>query len=359
MRRFLAALLLACVVTTAAAANDLPDNFSFSLERTACFGSCPVYKVIVSSDGSVVYEGKQYVRIKGTRRRKIEPEAVKDLLQQFIDSDYFKFKENYSSIKNADGTETTVTDLPTTTTSLTLGNRKKQVVDYVGAPKKLKELEEKIDEVAGVKRWVAIDAPTLREEVQHGWDLATPNARQLLLDAVREGDYETVEAFIQAGADVNTLVGNIYLLQVARGVKTVKTLIAAGANVNVNSKEFDPPLSFAAAQGDADSIAVLIGAGAMVDGRNRNGMTPLMEAARSGSPEAVQALLAAGAHSNARDNQGHGALYYVRMALEHQRELVGHPEPFEEAMPDYQNKYLSIQQSLVAAGATEDAPSTK
>lgn len=357
MSRLLGALLLGCALTAVASDNNSSDPFTITLQRTGCFGSCPIYKVSISSDGSVVYVGKEYVRVKGIQRGKIEPDAAKNLLQDFLDADYFKLEDNYSYITNADGSTTMVTDLPTARTSLTVGARQKTVSDYIGAPKKLKELEEKIDSVSGIKRWVAIDAPSLREEVQRGWDITSADARQLLLDAVRRGDAETVKAFIQVGANVNALIGNVYPLQTAQGVKTVKVLIDAGADVNATVKEyFGPPLSFAAERGDADSIKALLDAGAKVDGRTPSGMTPLMKAAGSGSPEAVQVLLLAGAQSDSRDDEGHGALYYVRTALKHQSDLVGHPEPFEETMPEYESKYKRIEDLLIAAGATNDAP---
>src|SRR5690348_14497714 len=103
MSRLLGSLLLVCALTAFASDNDSPDTFSISLERTSCFGSCPVYKVTISSDGSVVYEGKKYVRVEGMQRGKVEPEAVKQLMQEFVDSDYFKLEDQYTTIKNADG----------------------------------------------------------------------------------------------------------------------------------------------------------------------------------------------------------------------------------------------------------------
>ena len=46
------------------------------------------------------------------------------------------------------------TDLPTTTTSISLNGKYKKVVNYYGTPKELNELENKIDEVAGLKKFI-------------------------------------------------------------------------------------------------------------------------------------------------------------------------------------------------------------
>ncbi len=41
-----------------------------TLERTQCFGSCPVYKLTVYGDGRVVYEGGGFVKIKGEKKKR-------------------------------------------------------------------------------------------------------------------------------------------------------------------------------------------------------------------------------------------------------------------------------------------------
>ena len=68
----------------------------------------------------------------------------------------------YVAILNPDGTETIVTDLPTTFVTVTSDGRTNRVEDYVGAPPGLRELEREID-VAANTRWIRIDGPTLRQ----------------------------------------------------------------------------------------------------------------------------------------------------------------------------------------------------
>jgi hypothetical protein len=47
-----------------------------------------------------------------------------------------------------------VTDLPSTTTSIRINGKYKQVYNYYGSPKVLNELENKIDELAGLSRLI-------------------------------------------------------------------------------------------------------------------------------------------------------------------------------------------------------------
>jgi len=345
-------LLLLATLSPGKSGKSPADDVVITLERTTCYGTCPAYKLTIRGDGSVTYEGKKFVRIDGTRATTIDRGAMAELVQAFTDADYFALRDHYNFIRNADGSETMVTDLPTAYTSLTLNGRHKSVEDYIGAPKALEELERKIDEVAGSRRWVAIDGSAVHEEARSGWNVRGPEAQKLLQQAARAGDADTVRAFIEEGADINNRAGKVTLLQQARGVEVVRLLISAGADVNATSKEyFGPPLSFAAELGDADSIQALLDAGAKVNGQSPDGETPLMKAARSGNPVAVQFLLHAGADVKVRDHSGDNAMKFARLGLEHQDALAKYPDPLEEATKDYATRYQRIVEMLSAAGA--------
>lgn len=125
-----------------------PAEFSdvvITLERTACFGTCPVYKLTIYGDGRVVYEGERFVNVTGTQNSQISQEKIKELVDEFYAINYFALKDKYDA---------PITDMPTTITSITIGGKTKKVVNYYGAPKKLDELENKIDEITDSKKWV-------------------------------------------------------------------------------------------------------------------------------------------------------------------------------------------------------------
>src|SRR3954466_9301949 len=123
-----------------AAGQKCDNNIVITIERTRCYGDCPVYSAQIYADGAVVYTGKMFVKETGERRFKIPQEKVQELIKEFERVDYFSLKDKY----DADEKGMIVTDLPTTTTSLCLDGRTKKVVNYYGAPKKLFELEDKI-----------------------------------------------------------------------------------------------------------------------------------------------------------------------------------------------------------------------
>jgi hypothetical protein len=114
-----------------------------TLERTACFGFCPIYKLTVYGNGKVVYEGKRFVKVAGTRTTTISQPAVKKLLAEFQQLQYFQLPDSYTGGH---------TDAPSAITSLTMGKRQKTVNHYLAspdAPAKLTALENKIDAVVG------------------------------------------------------------------------------------------------------------------------------------------------------------------------------------------------------------------
>ncbi len=141
-------ILFVVLIFLTGCVNKKPDNINdvvITLERTACYGTCHAYKLTISGEGTVEYEGKQFVNVIGKQTDKISIGKVNELVNTFYNINYFSLKDNYYE---------PVTDLPTTTTSITINGKTKTVVDYVGAPQSLKDLENKIDEITNSKRWI-------------------------------------------------------------------------------------------------------------------------------------------------------------------------------------------------------------
>ncbi|MCI0516543.1 MAG: DUF6438 domain-containing protein, partial [Woeseiaceae bacterium] len=44
---------------------------SITLERTACYGTCPMYKVTIASEGAVTFEGQRFTKTIGTAKGKM------------------------------------------------------------------------------------------------------------------------------------------------------------------------------------------------------------------------------------------------------------------------------------------------
>src|SRR5262245_18752838 len=144
MLRLAAAALVALAASSHASQNapqTVPDDFTITLARTSCFGACPVYAVSIDAKGSVRYEGKKFVRVTGVQSDQIPVSRVAELLATVDRIRFFDLDDRYQVIRNADGTTTMVTDLPTTFVTVTRGGQTKSIEDYVGAPESLKQLE--------------------------------------------------------------------------------------------------------------------------------------------------------------------------------------------------------------------------
>ncbi len=125
-----------------------------TFDRSECFGPCPIYVVEIHGDGTVNFKGIKYVKAKGERHYKIPVAQVRELVAEFYKADFFALKDEYTSIVYPDGFIEVVTDLPGKTVSIRLGKRTKSVYDYYGTPPQVRRLEQKIDEVSGVSRFM-------------------------------------------------------------------------------------------------------------------------------------------------------------------------------------------------------------
>ena len=120
-----------------------------TLQRTQCFGMCPVYALNLYEDGTVVYVGIKDVAVSGVQVSQIDPGSVEMLTQMMTATGYFDWNDEYANI--------TITDQPTAITSLSTPDQYKQIVRYGGdanAPIGLTWLEDRIDSVVNSAQWV-------------------------------------------------------------------------------------------------------------------------------------------------------------------------------------------------------------
>ena len=132
-----------------------PDSVRVSLERTPCFGSCPVYTVALEGSGTVRFEGRRFVKDTGRTVGTVPPGRVDSLVAELEAAGYFTFADRYGLGESV--CEPYATDLPTVITEVRVGARAKRVEHDHGCahpPGSLSALEQRIDEVAGVAKWV-------------------------------------------------------------------------------------------------------------------------------------------------------------------------------------------------------------
>ena len=125
-------VLLSCGLTRKADTSEIEPIVS--LQRTACFGTCPIYKIEIYTDGSGTYTGTRFVENIGVSKFQLSKSDVNKILEYAIKIGFSKLKDEYSE---------PITDLPTTFIQI----KDKKIKDYTGAPKKLKNLENLIDKI--------------------------------------------------------------------------------------------------------------------------------------------------------------------------------------------------------------------
>ena len=150
-RRLLAMIAAGPVLALglSAAALAQPADFEVSLERGACFGTCPVYSVTIHQDGLVEYEGQGWVKAMGRQTSHVSPDAVRKLYNQIEAMRFFELAPRY---------EAKITDQATQVLTVRMGGAVHRVEDYagqiVGMPPAVVDLETAVDQTAGVERWV-------------------------------------------------------------------------------------------------------------------------------------------------------------------------------------------------------------
>jgi len=104
------------------------------LQRTACFGTCPIYKIEIYTDGSGTYTGTRFVKNIGSSKFQLAKSDVNKILEFANKIGFSRLKDEYSE---------PITDLPTTYITI----KDKKIKDYTGAPKELRNLEKLIDQL--------------------------------------------------------------------------------------------------------------------------------------------------------------------------------------------------------------------
>jgi uncharacterized protein len=149
---------------------------------------------------------------------------------------------------------------------------------------------------------------------------ADPNARLMsgetpLMEAAREGNLAVVRLLLAGGADANAQEANagqdaLMWAISERHADVTAELVQHGADVNIRSKNGFTAITFAAQQGDTDSIPILLNVGANVnDVAPKSGLTPIIIATAMGRTKAVSLLLDKGANPNVVAANGYSPLH--------------------------------------------------
>lgn len=126
------------------------DSVFASIHRSFCFGTCPVYTLTINNNGDAIYEGTQNVDLMGTYSGKFTPAQMNALIESAKSIDYMNMEDTYD--------DPNITDLPSTTTSIVIDGKRKQVMRRKGFPQEIKKFEETFDALAKDVKWTLVKA---------------------------------------------------------------------------------------------------------------------------------------------------------------------------------------------------------
>lgn len=125
-----------------------------TLERTGCYGECPVYRLTVNSDGSVVYVGMRWTKTLGRQVYKISEAQLAELEAAFEHANFAQLRD-YDKVENTDDDWVLI--------SYRRGIGLKRVRHYHGdnaAPPALGTLEDEFDRIVDSGRLVGVPSVT-------------------------------------------------------------------------------------------------------------------------------------------------------------------------------------------------------
>lgn len=124
-----------------------PDNgiSEIGIERTHCYGMCPVYTVVILKNGILHYTGEDYAPRKGRFSGTVSPWAFNQLARFIKESQFDKLADSYTA---------SVTDNPTVLIEVVMNGKRKVVSDYArSGPAKLWAIQQLTDDLVAQTKW--------------------------------------------------------------------------------------------------------------------------------------------------------------------------------------------------------------
>jgi hypothetical protein len=143
-----------CVITSvpALATQSMPEKPArvVSLSRSVCFGMCPAYDVTLYADGTVEFQGKEFVKVTGLKTKKVDAATIDQITQAIAASGIQRLDALCCDCQEW-------TDHPTAVIGFEADGQWRTIVDSHGctkAPRTVRELEHTLDKLLGTHEFV-------------------------------------------------------------------------------------------------------------------------------------------------------------------------------------------------------------
>mgnify|MGYP006267484929 CR=1 FL=1 len=116
------------------------EEATFELQKTSCYGTCPVYTLRLAEDGRARLRAEEHMDKQGIYKANFPKGEILALIDDFEQANFAAFKTEYTSTRS---------DLPTT--YITFGDMK--IMNYDGAPESLEKLQKKLEAFVDRPEW--------------------------------------------------------------------------------------------------------------------------------------------------------------------------------------------------------------
>lgn len=125
--------------------SDPNDSLFASIERTPCFGTCPIYTMEIYDSGYTEYRGRRFVDNVGRFYAKVDQGKLQAIRDKAIEIGYFDMQDEYPS---------EIADFPSTITTVKIDGKRKRIFNKQNAPRKLNEFQSYIDTLFSDVKWI-------------------------------------------------------------------------------------------------------------------------------------------------------------------------------------------------------------
>ena len=154
---FVLACAYATLMSQVLKTNEPAPDTLITLQRGACELRCAVYRLVIFADGTVIYEGRHFVRRTGLVKSGISPATLSGLIHDLETGGFFQLETNYG-YENTDRCDSIGPDGPAAILSLSNQGRSKTVIHnhrcLGSVPDRVTELEDKVDRAVGAVKWI-------------------------------------------------------------------------------------------------------------------------------------------------------------------------------------------------------------
>ena len=116
-----------------------------TLQKTACYGACPVYTLDIYANREVNLSAERFVGVgEGEFHLKLSQAAYSQITRQFANSNFFSFNDRYRA---------NVSDLPTIFLTFSNGDERKTIELYGSGPEALHQLAGSLQHLVDSSDW--------------------------------------------------------------------------------------------------------------------------------------------------------------------------------------------------------------